>query len=109
VERAEAGSAVGDGHTDEFALRGPSYAADNVFIVFDLRNLGEVDAGTVDALARLQVAARRLDARIILRNVPSELSELLDLMGLTGVLCPVPSRAAQRRASERARRSGRED
>jgi ABC-type transporter Mla MlaB component len=57
-----------------------------VVIVWDLRDLGEVDAGTVDALARLQLAAKRLDARIVLRNVPSELVELLDLFGLTGVL-----------------------
>jgi len=86
VQRAEAGAAFGGGHTDEFARRRPSYAADNVLIVCDLRGLGVVDAGTIDALARLQLAARRLDARIVLRNTPSELLELLELMGLTAVL-----------------------
>jgi ABC-type transporter Mla MlaB component len=55
-------------------------------IVCDLGGLVEVDAGTVEALARLQLAARRLGGRIVLRNVPCELDELLELMGLTAVL-----------------------
>jgi len=61
-----------------------------VEIVCDLSGLAEVDARTVDALARLQLTARRLDARIVLRNVPRELCELLELMGLTAVLCGRP-------------------
>ena len=46
----------------------------------------EPDAVTVDALARLQLAARRLGCEIRLRNASDELSELIAFMGLTDVL-----------------------
>jgi ABC-type transporter Mla MlaB component len=44
------------------------------------------DAVTVDALCRLQVAARRLGCRVRLRNASPELRELIAFMGLTDVL-----------------------
>jgi ABC-type transporter Mla MlaB component len=44
------------------------------------------DAVTVDALARLQLAARRHNCRIRLRGASTELRELVDLMGLRDVL-----------------------
>jgi anti-anti-sigma regulatory factor len=40
------------------------------------------DAVTVEALARLQLAARRAGRRIVLRNARDELRALLDLTGL---------------------------
>ena len=46
----------------------------------------EPDAVTIDALARLQVAARRYGCRVRLRDASSELLELLDFMGLSEVL-----------------------
>ena len=46
----------------------------------------EPDAVTVDALARLQVAASRLGCRVRLRNASPGLCELVDLMGLRDVL-----------------------
>jgi ABC-type transporter Mla MlaB component len=46
----------------------------------------EPDAVTVDALARLQLAARRLGCRVELRNASAALLELVDLMGLADVL-----------------------
>jgi ABC-type transporter Mla MlaB component len=46
----------------------------------------EVDAVTVDALARLQLAARRSGCRVRLRNASTELRELVDFMGLSDVL-----------------------
>jgi ABC-type transporter Mla MlaB component len=46
----------------------------------------EPDAVTVDALARLQLAARRHGCRVRLRHASSELLELVALMGLTDVL-----------------------
>ena len=46
----------------------------------------EVDAVTVDALARLQLAARRQGCRVRLRNASGELRELVELMGLSDVL-----------------------
>jgi ABC-type transporter Mla MlaB component len=44
------------------------------------------DAVTIDALARLQLAARRHGCRVRLRHASNELLELVDFMGLTDVL-----------------------
>jgi ABC-type transporter Mla MlaB component len=46
----------------------------------------EPDAVTVDALARLQLAARRRGCQVRLRRASSELLELVDFMGLKNVL-----------------------
>ena len=46
----------------------------------------EPDAVTVDALARLQVAAGRLGCTVRLRNASGDLRELVALMGLCDVL-----------------------
>ncbi len=46
----------------------------------------EPDAVTVDALARLQLAARRHGCRVRLQNTSPQLRELLAFMGLTEVL-----------------------
>ena len=40
------------------------------------------DLATVDALARLQLAAGRLGCRVLLRDVAADLGRLLDLVGL---------------------------
>jgi hypothetical protein len=45
-----------------------------------------VDAVTVDALARLQLAARRRDCVVRLRNASAELLALVAFMGLANVL-----------------------
>jgi ABC-type transporter Mla MlaB component len=44
------------------------------------------DAVTVDALARLQLAARRLGCQVRLRHASEELRELVAFMGLDDVL-----------------------
>ena len=44
------------------------------------------DAVTVDALARLQLAARRCACRVRLRGVSDELRELVAFMGLADIL-----------------------
>jgi len=44
------------------------------------------DAVTVDALARLQLAARRHGCRVVLRHSSSELRQLVALLGLGDVL-----------------------
>jgi ABC-type transporter Mla MlaB component len=44
------------------------------------------DVVTVDALAKLQLAARRRGCRITLENASPELRELVAFMGLTEVL-----------------------
>jgi ABC-type transporter Mla MlaB component len=51
----------------------------------DVDDVG-VDAVTVDALARLQLAARRRGCRIRLRGASAELRALVAFMGLTDVL-----------------------
>jgi ABC-type transporter Mla MlaB component len=52
--------------------------------VCDLRGV-PADAVTVDALARLQLAARRRSCRVQLRNASRELLDLVALMGLEDV------------------------
>lgn len=44
------------------------------------------DAGTIEALARLQLAARRTGCRVLLRNASPDLRALVAFMGLTDVL-----------------------
>ncbi len=46
----------------------------------------DADAVMVDALARLQLVARRRGCRVRLRHAPDELLELLAFMGLRDVL-----------------------
>jgi ABC-type transporter Mla MlaB component len=46
----------------------------------------EPDAVTIDALARLQLAARRLGCDVRLENASPELRELIAFMGLNNVL-----------------------
>jgi ABC-type transporter Mla MlaB component len=46
----------------------------------------DADAVTVDALARLQLAARRKGCQVRLRNASGELLELVAFMGLGDVL-----------------------
>jgi ABC-type transporter Mla MlaB component len=46
----------------------------------------EADAVTVDALSRLQLAARRHGCQVRLRGASDELRELLGFMGLSAVL-----------------------
>jgi ABC-type transporter Mla MlaB component len=55
-------------------------------IDWDLSALAHVDAGTVDALARLQLTARRSGAYVRLHNATPQLVELVGFMGLNEVL-----------------------
>ena len=55
------------------------------FAVCDVAGV-PVDAVTVDALARLQLAARRLSCRIALRHASDHLRDLVGFMGLSDVL-----------------------
>jgi ABC-type transporter Mla MlaB component len=51
-------------------------------VACDVGALTRLDAGVVDAIARLQLTARRLGRSIRLRHASSELRQLLDLCGL---------------------------
>jgi ABC-type transporter Mla MlaB component len=53
--------------------------------VCDVRGVAP-DAVTVDALARLQLAARRYGCQVRLRNASRDLNELVAFMGLRDVL-----------------------
>jgi hypothetical protein len=88
-------------HPVAFAIRGP-IARDDLPGLCDrvcalLREHGpgdvlcdvcgvQADAVTVDGLARLQLAARRLGCRVYLCHASLELLALVDFMGLTDVL-----------------------
>jgi ABC-type transporter Mla MlaB component len=56
-----------------------------VVAVCDVRSV-DPNALTVDALARLQLAARRHGCRVRLRRASSELRDLVSFMGLEDVL-----------------------
>jgi ABC-type transporter Mla MlaB component len=55
-------------------------------VVCDVGALVDPDAATVDALARLQLTARRLGCQVRLRDARGELRELLTLVGLGEVV-----------------------
>jgi hypothetical protein len=50
----------------------------------------DADAATLDALARLQLAACRCGFQVRLRGGSSQLRELIDFAGLDAVLCDEP-------------------
>ena len=58
---------------------------DAAFAVCDVHGVN-ADAVTVDALARLQLAARRHQCQVRLRGASNELRELVAFMGLRDVL-----------------------
>ena len=60
-------------------------ASDADVVLCDVRGI-EPDAVAVDALARLQLAARRHGYVVRLRNASPELLDLLDFLGLEDVL-----------------------
>jgi ABC-type transporter Mla MlaB component len=64
-------------------------ASDADQVVCDLAALNQPDLATVDALARLTLAARRLGCRVHVRDAPPELRPLLEMLGLADVVpCP---------------------
>jgi ABC-type transporter Mla MlaB component len=91
-----------DRRTISFAIRGPIARADlaglcervcalltgsNATVALcDVSDVGRVDAVTVDALARLQLAARRHGCQIRLEHASQPLCELLAFMALRDVM-----------------------
>jgi hypothetical protein len=72
-------------------------ASDPTPIACDAGAFADPDLGTVDALARSQLAARRLGYRIELYNVSAKLHALLELAGLAEALphCELPAEAGR--------------
>jgi len=70
-------------------------------LVCDVGAVASMDAGTVDAIARVALGARRLGSPIRLRDASAELRGLLDLMGLADVVpCEGGSALEARREPE---------
>jgi hypothetical protein len=64
--------------------------------VCDLRGVA-ADCVTVDALARMHLAARRAGVELDVRHASAELRELLAFTGLSGVLGLEPGRQSEER------------
>jgi hypothetical protein len=75
------------------AVPGPRFV-----ITFDAGAITGADEAVLDALARLQLAARRIGVRIELRNARCELVDLLHLAGLANELLGVE---VERQSEER--------
>jgi ABC-type transporter Mla MlaB component len=67
-------------------LRALAEGNDAPLVICDVGAVGDPDAATVDALARLQLTARRLGRQIVLRHACDELRQLLFLVGLSDVV-----------------------
>jgi ABC-type transporter Mla MlaB component len=65
-------------------------------VVFDLSRVVRPDAATVDALARLQLTARRLGLGVRLRKTSAELRELIAFMGLRAAMRSDPPHRPKR-------------
>jgi hypothetical protein len=95
-----------------FAVAGPIARADLPAICGDVAALLEAtgadvalcdvealpaDAVAIDALARIQLAARRMGRQVVLRHAADDLHDLVALVGLTGVLRIEPGGQAEQR------------
>jgi len=86
-------------------------ASDVDLVTCDVGAVADPDAGTVDALARLQLTAGRLGCQVAFRNASCELLELLDLTGLRDIvpLCTELRLGSRRQAEEREQARGVEE
>ena len=66
-------------------------------LVCDISGLRDPDFGTVADLARLYVAARRLNLDVVLRDASDTLVELVAFVGLSDVLRVEPRRQTEER------------
>ncbi|TMF46578.1 MAG: hypothetical protein E6I23_02320 [Chloroflexi bacterium] len=64
-------------------------------IILDCAPLEEPDAGTIDQIARIQVAVQRGGCDLQLENASRSLVDLIDLCGLAGVLRVEPGRQTE--------------
>ena len=78
--------------------------ADDEVVVCDVGAIVEPDASAIDALARMQLSARRLGRRICLSHASHELQELIALMGLRDVVPLDPGLAFQVRREPEERK-----
>jgi hypothetical protein len=64
-------------------------------------SLREPTAATIDQIARLQLAVRRRDCELELRNASRDLLALIDFVGLAGVLRVETGRQVEQRKQPR--------
>lgn len=85
--------------------------SDAEMIVCEVAALGDPDAVTVEAVARLQLTARQLRREVHLLHASDELRELLALTGLHDVvpLCPGLSLEPRGQSEEREQARGVEE
>jgi anti-anti-sigma regulatory factor len=76
-------------------------------VVCDVSAVTTADVETLDALARVALAARRVDARIRFRGASVALEELIDLAGFRGCLEASGATPAGAAGGRRAGTSGR--
>jgi len=69
-------------------------------VACDVGSIAEPDAGTLETLARLQLAARRLGTSIRLYNACPMLADLIEITGLDEVLVVMPSGVEMSRQAE---------
>jgi ABC-type transporter Mla MlaB component len=83
--------------------------SDADFAICDVTGV-QCDAVTVDALARLQLAARRRGCRVCLCNASEELRGLVEFMGLTDVFAaPASDERTVSRPSHQERQPANEE
>ena len=70
-------------------------------VICDVGEIGDPNIVTVDALARLQLTARRHGRQIRLRDACDELQKLLTLVGLSDVVPPTGGAQPGGKAEER--------
>ena len=68
-----------------------------IVIPCDVAWVARADVHVVDALARLQLAAKRRGRRLVLQNPSLDLADLVGLMGLAEVLGLEPRRQPEQR------------
>lgn len=73
-------------------------------VELDVAWIAPADLEAVDALARLQLAATRRGVRLRLRQPPSDLVDLLHLVGLAAVFAPDGDDGTVSRGTERSAR-----
>jgi ABC-type transporter Mla MlaB component len=87
-------------------VRGLLAGSEADLVVCDVGGLARPDAAAVDVLARLQLAASRLGRRLLLRDARGELLDLVELMGLAGVLPGDPGSGLEPRRETEEREQG---
>ena len=93
------GGVIDRGHLQNLCERARQVVerSDDEVVLCDLGALTRSDAVAVDLLTRLQLLSKRLGRRLRLIDAPSDLLELIALMGLEDVLVVEPGGQAEQR------------